>query len=84
MKRVKKTIHNLYPTLKNHICAYISGFYITYIFNSIKAIYWGLGGPVAGTPCSQCEGPGFSPWSGYYIPQAATKTQQNQINKLIF
>ena len=26
---------------------------------------WGLpGGPVAKTPCSQCQGPGFDPWSG--------------------
>ena len=23
-----------------------------------------LGGPVAKTPCSQCRGPGFDPWSG--------------------
>ena len=22
------------------------------------------GGPVAKTPCSQCRGPGFDPWSG--------------------
>ena len=29
------------------------------------------GGPVAKTPCSQCWGPGFSPWSGTssLIPQ---------------
>ena len=68
------SLHNLYPTLKNHVCAYISGFYIIFISNSRKGIYWGLDGPVAGTPCSQCGGPRFSPWSGYCIPQAATKT----------
>ena len=45
-------------------------------------------GPVAKTPCSQCRGPGFNPWSGNYIPlattkssHAATKTQRSQINK---
>ena len=32
------------------------------------------GGPVAKTPCSQCRGPGFDPWSGIYIPHAATKS----------
>ena len=27
--------------------------------------YWDFpGGPVAKTPCSQCRGPGFNPWSG--------------------
>ena len=32
------------------------------------------GGPVAKTPCSQCRGPGFNPWSGNWIPHAATKS----------
>ena len=31
------------------------------------------GGPMAKTPCSQCGGPGFDPWSGNWIPHAATK-----------
>ena len=30
------------------------------------------GGPVAETPCSQCRGPEFHPWSGNQIPHAAT------------
>ena len=31
------------------------------------------GGPAVKIPCSQCRGPGFDPWSGNYIPHAATK-----------
>ena len=31
------------------------------------------GGPVPKTPCFQCRGPGFDPWSGNWIPHAATK-----------
>jgi len=31
------------------------------------------GGPMAKTPCSQCRGPRFNPWSGNEIPHAATK-----------
>ena len=31
------------------------------------------GGPAAKTPCSQCRGPRFNPWSGNYIPHASTK-----------
>ena len=31
------------------------------------------GGPVPKTPCSQCRGSRFDPWSGNYIPHAATK-----------
>ena len=31
------------------------------------------GGPVAGTPYSQCMGPRFNPWSGNYSPHATTK-----------
>ena len=49
------------------------------------------GGPVAKTPCSQCRGPRFNPWSGNYIPQAeakissaTTKTWCSQINKYYF
>ena len=38
-------------------------------------------GPVAEAPRCQCRGPGFDPWSGSYIPYAATKTWQSQINK---
>ena len=30
------------------------------------------GGPVVKTPYSQCKGSGFDPWSGNYIPHAAT------------
>ena len=30
------------------------------------------GGPVAGTPYSQCMGPRFNPWSGNYSPHATT------------
>ena len=31
------------------------------------------GGPVAKTPCSQCRGPEFDPWSGNEVPHDATK-----------
>ena len=31
------------------------------------------GGPVVKTPGSQCRRPGFNPWSGNWIPYAATK-----------
>ena len=35
------------------------------------------GGPVGKTPCSQCRGPGFDPWSGNHLHKscmhAATK-----------
>ena len=53
------------------------------------------GGPVAKTLSSQCRSPGFEPWSGNYVPHAATrslmpllkisltttKTQYSQTNK---
>ena len=47
------------------------------------------GGAVVKTPCSQCRGPRFDPWSRLdpicvpelRSPPAATKTQHNQINK---
>ena len=49
-----------------------------------------LDGPVAKTPCSQCRGLRFNPWSGNYIPHfttkslhVATKTQHSQINRQI-
>ena len=32
------------------------------------------GGPVAKTQRSQCRGPRFDPWSGNWIPHAATKS----------
>ena len=32
------------------------------------------GDPVAKTPCSECRGPGFDPWSGNEIPHATTKS----------
>ena len=32
------------------------------------------GGPAAKTPCVQCRGPGFRPWSGTWIPRAGTKS----------
>ena len=31
------------------------------------------GGPVVKTPYSQCKSSGFDPWSGNYMPHAATK-----------
>ena len=31
------------------------------------------GGPVAKTLCSQCREPGFDPWTGNWIPHAATE-----------
>ena len=44
------------------------------IFSSLKKEMRDfLGGPVAGAPHSQCRGPGFDPWSGRWIPHAATK-----------
>ena len=39
------------------------------------------GDVVAETPCSQCRGPGFDPWSGSWISHATTKTWCSQINK---
>ena len=39
------------------------------------------GGPVAKTPHSQCRWPGVSPWSGNYIPHAATKILCSQKKK---
>ena len=39
------------------------------------------GGPVAKTLCCQWRGHGFDPWSGNYIPHAATKTQCSQKKK---
>ena len=41
------------------------------------------GGLVAKTLCSQCKGLGSNPWSGNWIPHAATKTQQSQINNFL-
>ena len=38
-------------------------------------------GPGAGTPWSQCRGPGFVPWSGNQIPQASI--QCIQLNKYL-
>ena len=38
-------------------------------------------GPVAKTLGSQCTGSRFDPWSGNYIPHAATKTWHSRINK---
>ena len=32
-------------------------------------------GPLARTPCSQCRGLGFNPWSGNQIPQAILKME---------
>ena len=32
------------------------------------------GGPVVKTPCSQCRGPRFDPWSGNWILHVATKS----------
>ena len=32
------------------------------------------GGPVAMTPCFQCRGLEFDPWSGNYIPHATDKS----------
>ena len=42
-----------------------------------------LGGPVAKTLSSQCREPRFDPWSGDWIPRAATKTWHSQINKYL-
>ena len=39
-----------------------------------KSYCWHFpGGPIAKTPCSQCRGPGFDPYSGKEFPHAATK-----------
>jgi len=35
---------------------------------------------VAKTPCSQCKGPRFHPWSGNKTLHTATKTWHSQIN----
>ena len=55
---------------------------------SVMSVRDFLGGPVAKTPCSQCRGPRFDPWSGNWIPcvtversRATTKTWYGQINK---
>ena len=41
------------------------------------------GGPVVKTPCFQCRGRGFDPWSGNSDPTCGTakKTQNKQTNK---
>ena len=44
------------------------------VLSSVRSFRDFPGGPMAKTPCSQCRGPGFSPWLGNQIPQAATKT----------
>ena len=36
------------------------------------------GGPLDKTPCFQCRGPEFDPWSGNYIPHALTKSWYSQ------
>ena len=40
-----------------------------------KAVCLGtsLGDPMVTTLCSKCRGPRFNPWSGNWIPHAATK-----------
>ena len=38
---------------------------------------------VAKTPCSQCRGPGFDPWSGNQIPRATANTQCSQRNAFL-
>jgi len=35
------------------------------------------GGPGAMTPGSQCRGPRFHPWTGNFIPHAATESSHN-------
>ena len=40
----------------------------------LKKLWDFPGGPVSKALCSQCRGPGFNPWSGNYIPHAATKS----------
>ena len=49
--------------------------------SNIKSIVLGISqvwdfpdGPVTKTPSSQCQGPGFNPWSGKQIPHAPTKS----------
>ena len=37
---------------------------------------------MAKTPSSQSRGPGFDPWSGNYIPYAATESCKPQLNGL--
>ena len=39
---------------------------------------------MAKTPCSQCRGPGFDPWSGNQILRAATKTWHSQLYIYIY
>lgn len=47
---------------------------------SLKIRYQGLsGGSVAGTPQSQCGGPGIDPSLGSWVPHATTKTGHSQI-----
>ena len=36
------------------------------------------------TPCSQCRGPGFSPWSGHYGGWGESKRSQNMFRKINF
>ena len=40
------------------------------------------GGPVVRTSCSHCWVPGFDPWSGIKIPQAALHGQKKKKNRL--
>ena len=51
--------------------------------NTIKNKYRDFfDGPVTEIPCSQCQGPGFYPWSGNWIPHATTKIHMSQLKNL--
>ena len=44
--------------------------------SKFKTKSWDIsGGPVAKTPCSQCRGLGFDPWSQKWIPHATVRTE---------
>ena len=64
------------------VCFILFNFY----HNKKKSIFFFLkrdfsGGPVIKTPCFQCRGPGFDPWSGKYIPHAQVRVYVPQPKK---
>ena len=68
-------------TVEDEIRKVVMGQFIWATGDCKNFCFWDFpGGPVAKTPCSQCRGPSFHPWSGK-IPHVTTKTWHRQINK---
>ena len=59
------------PTLWCFVMATVGNAYPLCLQKQSEEVY--PGGPEANTPRSECRGPRFSPWSGNWIPHAATQ-----------